>query len=192
MYLSKNACSVYLRLGRQLACFSLCTCLYLFMDLTISLEGCLKSWEQLKILICVCICLCACCRETKKDGDRHLCSCVWNYEEVNVQPTIDFGKGSRWDDEEVCPVKWLLCEISCRRQIRHSLYSLLPVLQNSLGCIGCTQLHSYFLLTKTHQCLIMICWCIYHDHFSWKQNHINCFETCFSLSSLKKAWLSQW
>lgn len=25
---------------------------------------------------------------------RGLCVCVCNYEEVNVQPTIDFGKGS--------------------------------------------------------------------------------------------------
>lgn len=48
---------------------------------------------------------------------------VCNFEEMNVQPAIDFGKGSYQDDEEVCPVKWLLCEISCRRLISaHSIF----------------------------------------------------------------------
>lgn len=79
----------------------------------------------------------------------------------DVQPTIDFGKGCCYDEEaeeeeeeeEVCLVKWLLCEISFRRQILHALYSLLPVLQNSSGCNGCTQLHSYFPRWKTQWCV---------------------------------------
>lgn len=47
------------------------------------------------------------------------------FEEVKVLPGIDFGKVSHLDDEEVCPVKWLLCEITCCRLI--SLCSIFTV-----------------------------------------------------------------
>lgn len=125
---------------------------------------------------------------------RHLCPCVCNYQEVNVQPTIDFGKGSNWDDEEVCPVKWLLCGISCRWLILCALYSLLPDFGNSLGCIslGCSQLHSDSLfkkknkkLTKQKTTHTMVCRCIQHNCSGSQQNLINCLASLGLLKDFK-------
>lgn len=48
--------------------------------------------------VCLCVSVCLfvsmCAAERQREEERHLCSCVYNCEEVNVQPAIDFGKGS--------------------------------------------------------------------------------------------------
>ena len=132
--------------------------------------------------------------ETKREKEKHLCSCVsklWR-SECSANYWFWKKKASHWDDEEACPVKWLLCEISCRWLIPWILYSLLPVLQNSLGLhppLGCAKLHSDPPSFKEHSwCLNMICRRSLRDCSGSRLDCINCFFLNLFILAMCEIW----